>query len=124
MKLNIKLPPTSPLDYVSRFASELKLTNNTVMKTREILRQADEHEILSGRNPTTMAAAAIYVASIITNDHRTQREVADVAGVTEVSIRNRYKELIVQLGIELDFGSCIRRRSDRSSRVRKVIQQS
>jgi len=46
-----------------------------------------------------VAAAAIYIASIQCNQRRTQREVADVAGVTEVTIRNRYKELTERLGI-------------------------
>ncbi|MBO5519631.1 MAG: transcription initiation factor IIB, partial [Candidatus Methanomethylophilus sp.] len=46
-------------------------------------------------------AASIYIASILTNERRTQREVADVAGVTEVTIRNRYKELNEKLGMEI-----------------------
>ena len=48
-----------------------------------------------------IAAAAIYIASILCGDRRTQREVADVAGVTEVTIRNRYKELAEELDIEI-----------------------
>jgi len=48
-----------------------------------------------------VAAAAIYVASILLGERRTQREVAEVAGVTEVTIRNRYKELAEKLGIEI-----------------------
>ena len=67
----------------------------------EILRQAAEKELTSGRGPTGVAAAAIYIASILCGDRRTQREVADVAGVTEVTIRNRYKELAEELDIEI-----------------------
>ncbi|MDG6224217.1 MAG: transcription initiation factor IIB [Candidatus Thermoplasmatota archaeon] len=102
-ELNLKLMPTSPQDYVSRFASELKLSGETITKGYEILKQADQLEITSGRGPTGMAAAAIYIASIMTSERRTQREVADVAGVTEVTIRNRYKELAEQLGIDLEI---------------------
>ena len=58
-------------------------------------------ELTSGRGPTGVAAAAIYIASILCGDRRTQREVADVAGVTEVTIRNRYKELAEELDIEI-----------------------
>src|SRR2546425_811742 len=50
-----------------------------------------------------VAAAAIYIASILCNERRTQREVADVAGVTEVTIRNRYKELTEKLGIKVEL---------------------
>ncbi|MEK6851477.1 MAG: transcription initiation factor IIB, partial [Candidatus Thermoplasmatota archaeon] len=47
--------------------------------------------------------AAIYIASILSNERRTQREVAEVAGVTEVTIRNRYKELTERLGIRIEL---------------------
>ena len=44
-----------------------------------------------------MAAAALYIASVLLGERKTQRDVAEVAGVTEVTIRNRYKELTEQL---------------------------
>ena len=48
-----------------------------------------------------MAAATLYIASVLCGERRTQREVADVAGVTEVTIRNRYKEIVDKLDIEV-----------------------
>jgi len=102
-ELEMKLNPTSPQDYISRFCSELKLSGETQSKTLEILKEADERELISGRGPTGVAAAAIYIASILTGERRTQREVADVAGVTEVTIRNRYKELSAKLGIDVEI---------------------
>src|SRR5665811_2207304 len=92
-ELALKLMPTSPIDYVPRFCSGLNLKGEVQSKSVEILRQASEKELTSGRGPTGVAAAAIYIASILCGERRTQREVADVAGVTEVTIRNRYKEL-------------------------------
>ncbi|MEK6882489.1 MAG: hypothetical protein AABY22_22905, partial [Nanoarchaeota archaeon] len=50
--------------------------------------------------PAGIAAAALYVASLLNDEKKTQREVADVAGITEVTIRNRYKELIDKLNLE------------------------
>ena len=102
-ELNLQLTPTSPIDYVPRFCSGLKLKGEVQSKAVEILRQAAEKELTSGRGPTGVAAAAIYIASVICGDRRTQREVADVAGVTEVTIRNRYKELAEELDIEILF---------------------
>lgn len=99
-ELGIKLLPTSPIDYVPRFASELQLSPLVQEKSVEILKSAQEKDLVSGRGPTGVAAAAIYVASTLLSEKRTQREVAEVAGVTEVTIRNRYKELIEELGIE------------------------
>jgi transcription initiation factor TFIIB len=60
-----------------------------------------DNELTSGRGPTGVAAAALYIASIQSGERRTQREASEVAGITEVTIRNRYKELIEKLGINL-----------------------
>jgi transcription initiation factor TFIIB len=100
-ELSLKLMPTSPIDYVPRFCSGLNLKGEVQARGVEILRQASEKELTSGRGPTGVAAAAIYIASILCGERRTQREVADVAGVTEVTIRNRYKELAEELDIEI-----------------------
>jgi len=100
-ELGLKLLPTSPIDYVPRFCSGLQLKGEVQSRAVEILRQAGERELTSGRGPTGVAAAAIYISSILGGERRTQREVAEVAGVTEVTIRNRYKELAEKLDIEI-----------------------
>nr|WP_295607716.1 transcription initiation factor IIB [uncultured Methanobrevibacter sp.] len=96
-ELNIKLPPTSPVDYVPRFASELGLSGEVQSRSIEIIEKAMEKGLTSGRGPTGVAAAALYIASVLLGERKTQRDVAEVAGVTEVTIRNRYKELTEQL---------------------------
>jgi len=100
-ELGLKLMPTSPADYVPRFCAALGLSGEVQRKAIEIIKKAEERELTSGRGPTGVAAAAIYIASILCGERRTQREVAEVAGVTEVTIRNRYKELAEKLGIEI-----------------------
>jgi transcription initiation factor TFIIB len=100
-ELGLKLLPTSPEDYVSRFCSELKLSGDVRAKTVKILQNAARGELTSGRGPTGMAAASLYIACVLCGERRTQREVADVAGVTEVTIRNRYKELTQKLNIDI-----------------------
>ena len=101
--LSLKMMPTKPEDYVDRFCSKLKLSSEVKKKALEILKEADERDITSGRGPTGVSAAAIYIASILMDERRTQREVAEVAGVTEVTIRNRYKELIEKLNIDVEI---------------------
>ncbi len=96
-ELGIRILPSNPVDYISRFSASLKLTASTQTKAVEILEKAQNSELTSGRGPTGIAAASLYVAALMNNEKRTQREVADVAGVTEVTIRNRYKELIKKL---------------------------
>ncbi len=99
-KMGIKVKPSSPKDYISRFASVLHLSPKTQNHALKILKKADISELTSGRGPAGIAAAALYVAALLNDEKKTQREVADVAGITEVTIRNRYKELIERLGIE------------------------
>ena len=99
-KLKIKVTPSSPKDYISRFASILHLSPKSQNEALKILKKADTSELTSGRGPAGIAAAALYVSALINDEKKTQREVADVAGITEVTIRNRYKELIDRLGIE------------------------
>jgi len=96
-ELGISVLPSNPADYIPRFASSLKLNPETQSKAVEILEMAQKAELTSGRGPTGIAAAALYVAALMYGEKRTQREVADVAGVTEVTIRNRYKELLEKL---------------------------
>jgi transcription initiation factor TFIIB len=100
-KLELKLLPTTPQDYISRFCSLLRLSNDVQTKTIEILKNASRKELTSGRGPTGLASAALYIASVLCGERRTQREVAEVAGVTEVTIRNRYKELAKKLDIDI-----------------------
>jgi transcription initiation factor TFIIB len=102
-ELDLRLMPTTPRDYISRFCNELKLSSSVQIKTMEILEQATKYELTSGRGPTGLAAASIYMASVLCGERRTQREVADIAGVTEVTIRNRYKELAMRLDIHFSL---------------------
>ena len=96
-ELKIKLPPTSPADYIPRFASEIGLSNEAQSKAISIVENATEKGLTSGKGPTGIAAAALYISSVLLGERKTQHEIADITGVTEVTIRNRYKELSEQL---------------------------
>ena len=99
-RMTIKITPSSPNDYISRFSSILKLSPKTQNHALKILKKASDEELTSGRGPAGIAAASLYVAALLNDEKKTQREVADVAGITEVTIRNRYKELIEKLKLE------------------------
>jgi len=94
------IPFSDPLNFVKRFGSELNVSGLTIQKAIDILKKAKEKGLTAGKDPTGLAAAALYLAAIVTGERRTQREVAEVARVTEVTIRNRYKELVSALGFE------------------------
>src|SRR6056297_1187110 len=99
-ELGLKMEPVDPKEYVPRFCSELEVSEEVKMKANEIIDVTAEQGLLSGKSPTGFAAAAIYAASLLCNEKKTQREVADVAQVTEVTIRNRYQEQIEAMGLQ------------------------
>ncbi|WP_134671750.1 transcription initiation factor IIB [Halorussus marinus] len=98
-ELGLEMKPVDPTKYVPRFCSELDLPEEVQAKANEIIETSAEQGLLSGKSPTGYAAAAIYAASLLCNEKKTQREVADVAQVTEVTIRNRYQEQIEAMGL-------------------------
>jgi transcription initiation factor TFIIB len=100
--LKIQVPPTMPTEYVPRFCTDLRLPVKVQSRALTLLDSTQRHSSMAGRGPTGIAAASIYLAGILENNRRTQREVADVAGVTEVTIRNRFKEMCHVLGLNPD----------------------
>ena len=69
----------------------------------EIVNRAKDERITAGKDPTGLAAAAIYIAGVIEGERRTQRAIAEAAHVTEVTVRNRYKELVRRLGLRVQL---------------------
>jgi len=87
------VPPTTPADYLPKFAHKVALPNYVVDKAVEIITDAKSFGLTSGRAPAGVAAAVLYIAADIYNMQKTQKEIAEAAGVTEVTVRNRHREL-------------------------------
>ncbi len=102
-ELNLKVPLSDPISYVPRYVNALKLSGEAQEKSIQLLKEAMRNGLVSGRSPTGVSAAAVYIAGALAGERRTQKEVADVAGVTEVTIRNRYRELKEQLKIDVNL---------------------
>ncbi len=93
-ELKLEIEPADPEQYVPRFASELGLSDEAERRARKLLKNAKSEGVHSGKSPVGLAAAAVYAASLLTNEKVTQSEVSDVANISEVTIRNRYHELL------------------------------
>ena len=96
-ELDYFIPPLKPSQYVTKFSNQLTMQGKVEEIAHKILAAAKELKLTSGRGPTGIAAAASYIASVLTGERKTQREIAEIAQVTEVTIRNRYKELVERL---------------------------
>jgi transcription initiation factor TFIIB len=101
LKVNIQV--SSPINFIPRFCAELRLSGKTQNRAAELLKLAKKYHITAGKAPTGLAGAALYVAAIQEGERRTQKEISLAAGVTEATIRNRYKELVDHLKFDLSL---------------------
>ncbi|BFZ20289.1 hypothetical protein BsWGS_23328 [Bradybaena similaris] len=81
-------------DFMSRFCSNLSLSSAIQKAATYIARKAVEMDLVPGRSPISVAAAAIYMASQASDDKKTAKEIGDIAGVAEVTIRQSYKSIL------------------------------
>ena len=95
------IPIDKPEDYVKKLSVHLNLSASSEGVIYDILAVAKDSKLYSGRGPIGLTGAAAYIASIINNESRNQREIAEIADVTEVTIRNRYKELNEKLMFDI-----------------------
>ncbi len=92
-ELDLKLPVVDSVQNVARIASKIGISEKTKRYAIEILRKAEEDKSSAGKNPMGLAAAALYIACVTNGENKTQRDLAEAANITEVTIRNRYKGL-------------------------------
>jgi transcription initiation factor TFIIB len=98
-ELEVKMPVADPLTYISKIAEKNQISGKTQGEAIAILRVARKKRAVAGKDPMGLAAAALYIACLQGNEKVTQKDIADAAGVTEVTVRNRYKNLQKQLNL-------------------------
>ncbi len=99
--LSIQMPKPNAQLRVPKIAARVGVGEKTQQTAVDILRKAERIRTTAGKDPMGLAAAALYIACVINNEKRTQKMIAEAAGVTEVTIRNRYKGLKESLGLEV-----------------------
>ena len=92
-ELELKMPVVDSVQCIARIASQIGLSEKTKRQAMKIVKKAEQNKIVSGKDPMGLAASALYLASIETDENTTQKTLALAAGVTEVTIRNRCKSL-------------------------------
>jgi transcription initiation factor TFIIB len=100
-ELNVHVTIADPLTYVSKIAEKNDISGKTQGAAIAILREARRKKITAGKDPMGLAAAALYIVCIQNNERKTQKDIAEASGVTEVTLRNRYKALKKQLNLEV-----------------------
>jgi transcription initiation factor TFIIB len=97
-KLELNTPTPKPEAYIPRIGSAFMGSMDVQNRTLEIIEAAREHNLTAGKLPRGVAASAFYIAGKELDYPLTQKAVAEASGITEVTIRNRYKEIELALG--------------------------
>ncbi|WP_276270770.1 transcription initiation factor IIB [Haloarcula litorea] len=93
-ELSLEIGPPDPVDYLTKFVSELDASDELARRARDLIETGKEENVHSGKSPVGLAAAAIYAAGLLVNEEYTQQEVGDATDVSTVTIRDRYRELL------------------------------
>jgi transcription initiation factor TFIIB len=101
-ELELKMPVVDPIQCIARISSNLKLTEKTKRYAAKILKETQKRQESSGKDPMGLAAAALYFSCVKNGVYVTQRDLAEAANVTEVTIRNRFKALKEAKILELE----------------------
>jgi transcription initiation factor TFIIB len=92
-ELGIKIPVVDPMKCVAKVANKLSLTQKTRYLAVNMMEEAVEKKISAGKDPMGFAASVIYASCIKTGEDISQINMAKAAGITEVTIKNRFKDL-------------------------------
>jgi transcription initiation factor TFIIB len=92
-KLDVKIPIVDPLKCVVKISNKINLSEKTKRKAISIMNDVTKKEISAGKDPMGIAATVLYLSCLKTGEHRSQIDIANAAGVTEVTVRNRFKDL-------------------------------
>jgi transcription initiation factor TFIIB len=99
-ELDLKVPVIDPMKHVAKVANSLNFSERTKRKALAIMTDAQQKSVSVGKDPMGLAASALYLATRYTKEYNTQAEIAKAAGVTEVTVRNRSKDLKIQLHLK------------------------
>jgi transcription initiation factor TFIIB len=97
MELDLKIPLIDPIKCIIRIANNAKISEKTKRLAIDIMHDIIKRGISAGKDPMALAAAVLYLSCLKTDENKIQRYIADAAGVTDVTLRNRYKNIIKQL---------------------------
>jgi transcription initiation factor TFIIB len=92
-ELELKMPVVDSIQCIARISSKLEISEKTKRYAVKVLKEAQERKESAGKDPMGLAATALYLSCVKNGVSITQRDLAEAAGVTEVTIRNRYKGL-------------------------------
>jgi transcription initiation factor TFIIB len=98
--LDLHVPLPDPVRFLSKIAERSDVSGHTKLLALKLLNKAKEKRLLGGKNPRGVAGAILYIACKLSNEKRTQKDIAEAAGITEITIRNSYYALKRHMKLE------------------------
>jgi transcription initiation factor TFIIB len=92
-ELDIKIPTVDPMKCIVKVANKAVLNEKTKRHAIDVMSNVTNKEISAGKNPMGLAATVLYISCIKTGEHRTQKDIALAAGITDVTLRNGFKDI-------------------------------
>jgi transcription initiation factor TFIIB len=100
-ELGIKMPLVDPMKCIAKIANKAKLSEKAKRMAIDMMNDLTKKEMSAGKGPMGLAATVLYLSGLSNSEYVTQKEIAQAAGVTEVTIRNRVKDIKTKLDLGL-----------------------
>lgn len=91
--LEINIPLADPMKCIARIANKANLSEKTKRTAMSTMTSLIEAGITAGKLPMGLAATVLYISCIANGESKTQSDIAEIAGITEVTLRNRFKDI-------------------------------
>ena len=95
--LDIKIPTFDPIKCIAKVANKAVLNEKTKRQAIEVMNNVVKEEISAGKNPMGLAATVLYISCMKTGEHKSQRDIAKAAGITDVTLRSGFKNVCDKL---------------------------
>jgi transcription initiation factor TFIIB len=99
LELDIKVPMVDLMKCIVRVANKATITEKTKYRAMNTMKVVTQNGISAGKDPMGLAASILYLSCLNTGEHKTQLDISSAAGVTEVTVRNRFKDLKSRLDL-------------------------
>jgi transcription initiation factor TFIIB len=99
LELDLKVPMIDLVKCIVRVANKADISEKTKYRAMNIMKDVTQNGLSAGKDPMGLAASILYLSCLNTGEHRTQLDISNAAGVTEVTVRNRFKDLKSRLDL-------------------------
>jgi transcription initiation factor TFIIB len=98
--LDMKMPIDDPTYYVTKIAEKAKVSSDVEGLAIKLIKEAKKNYATTGKDPSGLAAAILYLSARMLKEKVTQAQLAKAANVTEVTVRNRKRDLMKSLDLK------------------------